>query len=168
MSVFVEEDSVGHVISGLPSARWDRSVFKSLDVSNCGSRDLLRVTPGSKPCGVYRKYRHASQSQFPRTHFCTKYVIDYQASRCLLQLQDLKLIWLVAKSSYFVMFANDRSASWIPEICDSLFGTSVQHAWSCYAKFLVASSPGIFPNHNFLPPKFTFPSILTLFFVQLL
>lgn len=73
MSVFVQEESVGCVISGLPSARWERSVSKSFDVSNCGSRDLLRVTPGSKLCGFCGKQKHATQGQFSRLHFYFSY-----------------------------------------------------------------------------------------------
>lgn len=77
-----------------------------------------------------------------------------QLPGCLLWLQDLPsclalpcliLPCLVAKSSYFVMLANDRSASCILGIRDSSFDTPVQHARSCYAKVLEASRPRILP-----------------------
>lgn len=48
----VREESAGCVISGLASARWQRSVSKSLEVSYSRSKDLVWVTTGSKPCRV--------------------------------------------------------------------------------------------------------------------
>lgn len=130
---------------------------------NCGSRDLLKVTPGSKPCGVHGKYRHAAQEQFsapPRRESVMYWgaCYSYRAESCY----EI----LVAKSSYFVMLTNDCSASCIPGICDSLFGYGrttcmfMLHESSCVLTSLH------FPTHDFLPHKYTFPVIPPLFFIQ--